>query len=70
MAAGITMTFFLYLFINIAMVMSLLPVVGAPLPLVSYGGTALLTLLMGFGFLLNVGLHRTLKIPRLSIGMF
>ncbi len=50
MAAGITMTFFLYLFINIAMVMSLLPVVGAPLPLVSYGGTALLTLLMGFGF--------------------
>lgn len=69
-AAGMTMTFFLYVFINIAMVMGILPVVGVPLPLVSYGGTAMLTLLMGFGFLLNVGLHRTLKIPRLSIGIF
>src|SRR5690606_31749250 len=47
-AAGMTMTFFLYIFINIAMVMGLLPVVGVPLPLVSYGGTAMLTLLMGF----------------------
>ena len=69
-AAGMTMTFFLYVFINIAMVMGLLPVVGVPLPLVSYGGTAMLTLLMGFGFLFNVSLHRTLKIPRLSIGVF
>ncbi len=63
-AAGITITFFLYVFINIGMVMGLLPVVGVPLPLVSYGGTALLTLLMGFGFLLNVGAHRTAKLPR------
>ncbi|MBS0271408.1 MAG: rod shape-determining protein RodA [Proteobacteria bacterium] len=69
-AIGMTVTFFLYVFINIAMVMGLLPVVGIPLPLVSYGGTAMLTLLMGFGFVLNVGLHRTLKIPRLSIGVF
>jgi rod shape determining protein RodA len=69
-AAGMTMTFFLYVFINIAMVMGLLPVVGVPLPLVSYGGTAMLTLLMGFGFLLNVGLHRNLKIPSHSIGIF
>jgi rod shape determining protein RodA len=69
-ASGMTMTFFLYVFINVAMVMGLLPVVGVPLPLVSYGGTAMLTLLMGFGFLLNVSLHRTLKIPRLSIGVF
>jgi rod shape determining protein RodA len=68
-ASGITMTFFLYMFINIAMVMGLLPVVGIPLPLVSYGGTAMLTLLMGFGFILNTGLHQTLKIPRLSIGI-
>lgn len=68
-AAGMTMTFFLYVFINIAMVMGLLPVVGVPLPLVSYGGTAMLTLLMGFGFLLNVGLHRNIKIPRLSMGI-
>jgi rod shape determining protein RodA len=69
-ATGMTMTFFLYVFINIAMVMGLLPVVGVPLPLVSYGGTAMLTLLMGFGFLLNVGLHRTLKVSRVSIGVF
>jgi rod shape determining protein RodA len=69
-AAGMTLLFFLYVFINVAMVMGLLPVVGIPLPLVSYGGTAMLTLLMGFGFVLNVGLHRTLKIPRFSIGMF
>jgi rod shape determining protein RodA len=68
-AMGMTATFFLYVFINIAMVMGLVPVVGVPLPFVSYGGTAMLTLLMGFGFLLNVGLHRTLKIPRASIGM-
>jgi rod shape determining protein RodA len=69
-ATGMTMTFFLYVSINIGMVMGLLPVVGVPLPLVSYGGTAMLTLLMGFGFLLNVGLHRTLKIPNHSIGIF
>jgi len=69
-AAGMIMTFFLYIFINIAMVMGLLPVVGVPLPLVSYGGTAMLTILMGFGFLLNVGLYRSLKIPRCTIGFF
>lgn len=63
-ACGVTLTFFLYVFINIAMVMGLLPVVGVPLPLVSYGGTAMLTLLIGFGCLLNVGLHRTVKLPR------
>lgn len=66
---GMTITFFLYMFINIAMVMGLLPVVGVPLPLVSYGGTAMLTLLMGFGFILNVGLYQNLKIPRTSIGI-
>ena len=69
-AAGMTMTFFLYAFINVAMVMGLVPVVGVPLPLVSYGGTAMLTILMGFGFLLSVGLHRNIKIPQLSIGVF
>lgn len=69
-ATGMTMTFFLYVSINIAMVMGLVPVVGVPLPLVSYGGTAMLTLLIGFGFLLNVGLHRNLKIPTHSIGIF
>lgn len=69
-ATGMTMTFFLYVSINIAMVMGLTPVVGVPLPLVSYGGTAMLTLLIGFGFLLNVGLHRNLKLPHHSIGIF
>jgi rod shape determining protein RodA len=64
------MTFFLYVAINMAMVMGLAPVVGVPLPLVSYGGTAMLTLLIGFGFLLNVGLHRNLKLPAHSIGIF
>jgi rod shape determining protein RodA len=68
-AAGMTITFFFYLFINIAMVMGLLPVVGIPLPLVSYGGTAMLTLLMGFGFILNVGLYRGQKISRGSVGL-
>ncbi len=68
-AAGMTITFFLYVFINIAMVMGLLPVVGIPLPLVSYGGTAMLTLLMGFGFILNVGLNRTQKLSRVSVGV-
>lgn len=69
-AIGMTMTFFLYVAINMAMVMGLAPVVGVPLPLVSYGGTAMLTLLIGFGFLLNVGLHRNLKLPAHSIGIF
>jgi len=55
---GITTTFFLYLFINIAMVMGLIPVVGVPLPLVSYGGTAMLTVMFGFGLLLGVHMYR------------
>ena len=62
-AMGITSTFFLYFFINIAMVMGLLPVVGLPLPLVSYGGTALLTLMLCIGLLLNVFVHRDVQMP-------
>ncbi len=54
LCAGIGFTFFLYLFINLAMVMGLLPVVGVPLPLVSYGGTSMLTLLFAFGLVLSV----------------
>ncbi|MBL4615094.1 MAG: rod shape-determining protein RodA [Magnetovibrio sp.] len=61
---GVTVTFFLYVFINIAMVMGLIPVVGVPLPLVSYGGTAMLTLLCAFGLLLSVHIHRDLTIGR------
>ncbi len=54
---GITSTFFLYVFINIGMVMGLLPVVGVPLPLISYGGTAMLTLMFGFGLVMSVYVH-------------
>ncbi len=56
--AGVTATFFIYIFINVAMVMGLVPVVGVPLPLISYGGTAMLTILFGFGLLLSVWIHR------------
>jgi len=61
---GMMVTFFLYLFINIAMVMGLVPVVGVPLPLVSYGGSAMLTLLIGFGFILSTAIHKETTIPR------
>ncbi len=64
LAMGITVNFFLYVFINIAMVMGLLPVVGVPLPLVSYGGTAMLTLMLGFGLLMSVYIHRNQEITR------
>ena len=61
---GVTGTFFLYVFINMAMVMGLIPVVGVPLPLISYGGTAMLTLLFGFGLLMGVWVHRDVIIGR------
>lgn len=61
---GVTITFFLYVFINMAMVMGLIPVVGVPLPLISYGGTAMLTLLFGFGLLMGVWVHRDQTIGR------
>jgi rod shape determining protein RodA len=64
LAMGITMTLFLYVGINIAMVTGLIPVVGVPLPLISYGGTAMLTVLTGFGLMLSVDLHRDVNIPR------
>ena len=65
---GVTTIFFLYVFINIAMVMGLLPVVGVPLPLISYGGTAMITLLFGFGLLMCVYIHRDVPIGRFSAG--
>jgi rod shape determining protein RodA len=61
---GVAITFFLYVFINIAMVMGLIPVVGVPLPLISYGGTAMMTLLIGFGLLMGVWVHRDVVIGR------
>lgn len=66
LAMGITSMFFLYVFINIAMVMGLIPVVGVPLPLVSYGGTAMMTLMISFGLLLSVHVHRDVPMGRLG----
>lgn len=63
-ALGLSTTFFLYFFINIAMVMGLIPVVGVPLPLVSYGGTALLSLMFSFGVIMCVDVYRDLRIGR------
>jgi rod shape determining protein RodA len=62
LATGVTTTFFLYLFINTAMVMGLIPVVGVPLPLVSYGGTAMLALMLGFGLVMSVYVHRAVPV--------
>ena len=64
LAAGMITTFFLYVFINMAMVMGLIPVVGVPLPLVSYGGTSMMSLLIGFGLILSVYVHRDVVIAR------
>lgn len=68
---GVVAAFFYNVFVNIAMVMGLLPVVGMPLPLVSYGGTAMMTLLFGFGLLLCVFVHRDVAIsPGTADGNF
>lgn len=63
LAGSIVMTFFIYIFVNIGMVTGLLPVVGVPLPLVSYGGTSMVTLMAGFGILMSIHTHRKL-LPR------
>jgi rod shape determining protein RodA len=61
---GVTVAFFLYVFINIAMVMGVVPVVGVPLPLISYGGTAMVTLLGGFGLLMSIHVDRDVRMGR------
>lgn len=60
LAGSLSMTFFVYLFVNVGMVSGILPVVGVPLPLVSYGGTSLVTLMAGFGMLMSINSHRRL----------
>lgn len=60
LAGSITLTFFVYVFVNMGMVSGLLPVVGVPLPLVSYGGTSMVTLLAGFGMLMGIGTQKRL----------
>ena len=69
LAMGITLNFFFYIMINASMVMGLIPVVGIPMPLISYGGTAMLTVMFGFGLLMSVHVHRQVEIPR-SGGLF
>ena len=60
LATSLTLTFFIYIFVNMSMVIGQLPVVGVPLPLVSYGGTSLVTLMAAFGMLMSVRTHRRL----------
>lgn len=60
LAAGLSLSFFLSVFVNIGMVTGLIPVVGIPLPLVSYGGTSLVSLSIGFGILMSIHTHRAI----------
>lgn len=61
---GLMVNFSLYVFINVAMVMGLIPVVGIPLPLVSYGGTAMLACLAGFGLIMSASIHKDARLSR------
>jgi rod shape determining protein RodA len=54
LAGSVTLTFFLYIFVNMAMVSGLVPVIGVPLPLMSRGGTSIVTLFIGFGLLMSI----------------
>lgn len=60
LAGAITLTFFTYVFVNMGMVSGILPVVGVPLPLISYGGTSLVTICLGFGILMSIETHKKL----------
>ena len=60
LAGSLSMTFFFYVFVNMGMVSGMLPVVGVPLPLISYGGTSMVTLMAGFGILMGIHNHRSL----------
>lgn len=63
LAGSLSLTFFVYVFVNTGMVSGLLPVVGVPLPLISYGGTSIVTLLAGFGILMSIHTHRKMLSP-------
>jgi rod shape determining protein RodA len=58
LAAALTLTFFVYVFVNMGMVIGQLPVVGVPLPLISHGGTSMVTLMLAFGILMSIQTHR------------
>lgn len=63
-AIGLTTSYFLYVIINISMVLGLLPVVGVPLPLISYGGTVIISVMAGFGIILSVNINRNINIGK------
>ena len=69
LSMGVVVNFFVYVFINTGMVMGLLPVVGVPLPMISYGGTAMLSVLFGFGLLMSSHVHRDVKFTRRGLDM-
>jgi rod shape determining protein RodA len=69
LSMGVVVNFFVYVFINMGMVMGLLPVVGVPLPMISYGGTAMLSVLFGFGLLMSSHVHRDVKFTRRGLDM-
>lgn len=70
LTTGVCVTFFLYVFINVAMVMGMVPVVGVPLPLVSYGGTSMMALMFGFGLVMSAYIHRHMELPRAGAAMW
>ena len=70
LAGGIAGVFALHVTVNIGMVMGLVPVVGVPLPLVSYGGTSMLTLMFGLGLVLSAAAHRRDRVRRDEFGIF
>lgn len=69
LVTGIIINFSLYIFINIGMVMGLLPVVGVPLPMISHGGSSMLSVLFGFGLLMSAHVHRHVKVTRRGMDM-
>jgi len=69
-AAGMGLSLFAYVFINVAMVTGLVPVVGVPLPLVSYGGTSMLTMMVALGLVLNAHINKSTRIGREQIRAF
>jgi rod shape determining protein RodA len=67
-ALGVTTAMFLAMFINMAMVMGMIPAKGVPLPMVSYGGTSMIVTMCGFGFLINAWVHRDVRMGRNGVG--
>lgn len=65
MAFGLMVNFFIYIFINVSMVMGLIPVVGVPFPMLSYGGTAMMTVIFAFGLMMSCNVYKDAKLPRM-----